>query len=73
MDMVDITLAPSDNVRLANLCGSMDGNINHIERALSVSIKRRGERFQVRGEAAKTAVAAIRALHLKAEKKHRPA
>ena len=68
MNTVDIVLTPADNSRLANLCGSMDSNLNHIARTLSVSIKRRGERFQVCGESAEIAAETIRTLHRKAEK-----
>jgi len=35
---MEITLAPEDNVRLANLCGPLDENIKQIETALEVNI-----------------------------------
>lgn len=65
---VELSLAPSDNTRLANLCGAMDENISHIARALSVKIKRRGGRFQVLGEAAQQAADALSALYAIADR-----
>ncbi len=47
---LEITLAPLDNQRLANLCGALDENIRQIEAAFDVAIARRGERFKLRGE-----------------------
>jgi len=57
---VDITLAPVDNVLLANLCGPLDENIRQIEIGFDVTIQRRNERFTVRGENAQRTVEAIR-------------
>lgn len=65
---VDFSVAPPNNARLANLCGTMDDNINHIARAFSVRIKRRGGCFQLRGAAAASAAAAIKALYSQADK-----
>jgi phosphate starvation-inducible PhoH-like protein len=48
---VEVRLDPVDNLRLARLCGALDGNLRQIESALDVSIARRGARFTVRGEA----------------------
>jgi phosphate starvation-inducible PhoH-like protein len=55
---VELTLAPPDNQRLANLCGALDENLRQIEIALEVTIARRGDRFTVRGDAGRTARAA---------------
>ena len=55
---VELTLAPADNQRLANLCGALDGNLRQIEAALDVAIARRGDRFTLRGESDRTARAA---------------
>src|SRR5512145_1856086 len=55
---VEVTLAPADNQRLANLCGALDENLRQIETALDVTIARRGERFTLRGEPDRTARAA---------------
>jgi phosphate starvation-inducible PhoH-like protein len=52
---LEVTLAPADNQRLANLCGALDGNLRQIETALDVSIARRGDRFTLRGEPERTA------------------
>ena len=52
---LEIVLAPVDNERLANLCGTLDENLRQIETALDVSIARRGDRFTLRGDAARAA------------------
>jgi len=44
------TLEPSDNTRLANLCGQFDGHLRQIERRLGVEINNRGNVFNVIGE-----------------------
>jgi phosphate starvation-inducible PhoH-like protein len=56
---VELTLAPADNQRLANLCGALDENLRQIETALDVTIARRGDRFTLRGEADRTARTAV--------------
>jgi len=55
---VELTLAPPDNQRLANLCGALDENLRQIEIALEVTIARRGDRFTLRGDTGRTARAA---------------
>ena len=50
---LDLTLAPLDNERLANLCGPLDENLRQIETAFDITIGRRGEHFRVTGESAK--------------------
>ncbi len=45
----EFVLSPSDNERLANLCGPMDGHLRQIERKLGVEINNRGNRFRVIG------------------------
>ncbi|OGA69854.1 MAG: phosphate starvation-inducible protein PhoH [Betaproteobacteria bacterium RIFCSPLOWO2_12_FULL_65_14] len=47
---LELVLAPPDNQRLANLCGTLDENLRQIETALDVSISRRGDRFTLRGD-----------------------
>jgi phosphate starvation-inducible PhoH-like protein len=47
---LEIRLDPPDNQRLANLCGPMDENLRQIERALDVSIARRGDHFALHGD-----------------------
>ena len=46
----EINLEPADNERLANLCGSLDSNLRHIERRLGVEISNRGNYFKIAGE-----------------------
>jgi phosphate starvation-inducible PhoH-like protein len=48
--MMEITLSPEDNTRLANLCGALDENIKQIETALEVNINRRGSTFNITGK-----------------------
>jgi phosphate starvation-inducible PhoH-like protein len=51
---------PSDNARIAHLCGSLDEHLRSIEVALQVSISRRNESFRVEGHKAQ----AVRAMAL---------
>lgn len=44
-----ITLEPNDSRRLAALVGPVDQNIKHLERRLGVSIRNRGNEFQLSG------------------------
>jgi phosphate starvation-inducible protein PhoH and related proteins len=55
--MLRFSLEPVDNARLANLCGAFDENLRQIEIALEVVIARRGEHFNVQGEAHKAELA----------------
>ena len=50
---MQVAFTPVDNARLSNLCGVLDENLRQIETALNVTISRRGEQFQVDGEAEK--------------------
>jgi len=45
----EFVLTPSDNDRLANLCGPMDDHLRQIERKLGVEINNRGNHFRVIG------------------------
>ncbi|MGY3686219.1 PhoH family protein [Vibrio coralliilyticus] len=47
---LEIDLEPSDNRRLANLCGPFDDNIKHLERRLGVEISYRGNFFTIVGK-----------------------
>jgi len=58
MTTLELDLSPVNNQRLSNLCGVLDENLKQIERALAVSIRRRGEHFSVEGEQHKTVLAA---------------
>ncbi len=55
---VEISFSPTDNQRLANLCGALDENLKQIETTLDVTIARRGEHFNLRGRSAQTKLAA---------------
>ncbi len=46
----DIRLEPTDNERLANLCGPFDSHIRQLERRLGVEIANRGNAFRVLGD-----------------------
>jgi phosphate starvation-inducible PhoH-like protein len=67
---VQVSFAPIDNQRLANLCGALDENLRAIERMLAVKIARRAGTFSLSGEVARTriAAAALRRFYLKAER-----
>ena len=45
----DLVLEPTDNNRLANLCGQFDEHIRQIERRLNVEIASRGNQFRITG------------------------
>jgi phosphate starvation-inducible PhoH-like protein len=51
----EFDLAPSDNTRLAKLCGPLDENLHLIEDHLGVSVKRRGANFRIVGQRAHAA------------------
>lgn len=56
--ITEVVMDPVDNHRLANLCGVLDENLRQIESAFDVTISRRGERFTVTGQPAKSQTAA---------------
>lgn len=47
---MEVTFAPVDNARLANLCGALEENLRQIEIALDVTITRRSEHFHISGK-----------------------
>lgn len=47
---LEINLEPSDNRRLASLCGPFDDNIKHLERRLGIEISYRGNFFTIVGK-----------------------
>ncbi len=63
-------LAPEDNLRLANLCGQLDGHLRMLERRLGVEINNRGFNFQVigSGDAVTVAVNVLHALYTQTER-----
>ncbi|NIY91763.1 PhoH family protein [Vibrio diazotrophicus] len=54
---LEINLKPSDNRRLASLCGPFDDNIKHLERRLGVEINHRSQFFTIVGKPHTTAAA----------------
>ena len=61
----DLLLQPTDNERLANLCGQLDEHLRQIERRLGVEINNRGHQFRVIGEppTVTIAIAVLEALY----------
>ena len=47
---MEVTFSPVDNIKLANLCGTLEENLRQIEIALDVTINRRGEHFHITGK-----------------------
>ncbi len=58
----EFDLEPTDNARLANLCGPLDENLRLLESRLDVEIRRRGDTFRVIGEQAESAEDTLREL-----------
>jgi phosphate starvation-inducible protein PhoH and related proteins len=58
----EFDLEPSDNARLANLCGPLDENLRLLEARLDVQIRRRGDSFRVTGMRAESAEDTLREL-----------
>ena len=58
----EFALGPSDNARLANLCGPLDENLRLLETRLDVRIQRRGGSFRVSGAHAEGAEGVLREL-----------
>lgn len=50
MTTIDFTLKPSDNGRLANLCGQFNEHLQQIEERLQVRLSQRGDQFTVEGD-----------------------
>src|SRR6186997_3041238 len=58
----EFELVPTDNARLAKLCGPLDENLHLIEDRMGVSVKRRGANFRIVGERAHAAEDLVRDL-----------
>jgi phosphate starvation-inducible protein PhoH and related proteins len=58
----EFALGPSNNARLANLCGPLDENLRLLETRLDVRIRRRGGTFRVSGAQAESAEDLLREL-----------
>ncbi len=50
VDSISFELSPSDNPRLANLCGNLDEHLRMMERGFGVEINNRGTKFQIIGK-----------------------
>ena len=50
VDSISFELSPSDNPRLANLCGNLDEHLRMMERGFGVEINNRGVKFQIIGK-----------------------
>jgi phosphate starvation-inducible PhoH-like protein len=48
--LMELTLEPADNERLARLCGQFDEHLKLIEKHLNVDVSARGNRFNISGE-----------------------
>lgn len=46
---VELVLVPDDQTRLANLCGQFDEHLRQVESRFGLSIRSRGNRFELRG------------------------
>ena len=60
--------SPADNVRLAHLCGPLDENLRQIEIAFDIAIRHRAQNFTLEGARARSALALLQALWLRAER-----
>ena len=58
----EFDLEPTDNARLANLCGPLDENLRLLESRLGVEVRRRGDNFRVIGARAAEAEETLREL-----------
>jgi phosphate starvation-inducible protein PhoH and related proteins len=65
----EFALEPADNVRLASLCGPLDGNLRLVESRLGVQIRRRGHEFRIKGARAAATETVLRELF--AQARHR--
>ena len=65
----EVILEPVDNVRLARLCGPLDGHLRQIEAHLGIEIRNRGNRFRLIGDAGAVATAGriLRGLYAQSE------
>ncbi|PHS69965.1 MAG: phosphate starvation-inducible protein PhoH [Methylophaga sp.] len=51
LDNISFELSPTDNARLANLCGHLDEHLRMLERGFGVEVNNRGSNFQIIGKA----------------------
>lgn len=62
--ILQLSLEPNDPMRLANLCGQQDEHLKLVEGRLDVTIRNRGNAFQIAGPQARTRAAANVIEHL---------
>ncbi|WP_043530380.1 PhoH family protein [Litchfieldella xinjiangensis] len=62
--IITLTLEPNDPMRLANLCGQRDEHLKLIESRLGVTLRNRGNTFQLAGPSARVKAAANVIEHL---------
>lgn len=65
--LIDITLEPADNQRLASLCGQFDEHLRQMESRLGVEINNRGNVFRIIGDTVAVQAAATVLKELYAE------
>ncbi|MGI9302381.1 MAG: PhoH family protein [Gammaproteobacteria bacterium] len=53
--LLELTLEPADNERLARLCGQFDQHLKLVEQGLGVDVSARGNHFQIEGDLELTA------------------
>lgn len=69
--VLDCSLTPLDNTRLAHLCGALDSNLQQLEIGLNLQIARRNENFRLFGEDLETlrrAAELLKTLYVAAKK-----
>ncbi len=68
----DVILQPTDNERLANLCGQFNEHLRQIESGLGVELSSRGNRFRIIGdsESVECAGRVVRALYEESARHH---
>ena len=52
----NLILKPSDNKRLANLCGKFDEHLKEIEHRLNITISNRSNHFRITGESSSISI-----------------
>ncbi len=69
MEVLELTLEPADNQRLANLCGQFNSHLQQIESRLNVEIANRGNQFKITGlaQATKATEALLHKIFIEAE------
>ncbi|MDR1063815.1 MAG: PhoH family protein [Azoarcus sp.] len=66
--LLELSFEPTDNTRLARLCGALDENLRQIENAFDITIARRGAHFTLHGSNARRGEVALRHFYAKADR-----